>query len=513
LTQSAETYQRERVRVGKVPISTKFFQAVGALPEAFKGFAFGTFVLFFYNQVLGVNAFTAAAVLGSALIIDSAIDPLIGSFSDSLKTRLGRRHLLMYLSAAPLGIGLYLVFSPPHGLGETALLVWMFATVVLTHISTSVFVVPWTALFAEFSDDYVERTTIVTWRSAVGLFGGLAFSLFTWRYLFAKTAAYPQGQLNPHSYTLFAPFVAVATVAAVLITTQLTRREIPYLLQPVKATPRFSLVRVWRDIASTFVNRNFLILFIGALLTAGVSGTTDTLGIYMWTYFWGLAGEQLQWFSLAVFGAVGAFASLGYLGRVFDKKTVLLWTFMLLLIDGMGVVVLRLLHLMPPNGSTLLLVVLVANETVRAYLGILLSIIFVSMLADTIDQQELNTGRRQEGIFAAALAFSGKATAGVGAVIAGFLLTQIVHWPTHVDPHTLSAAAVTRLGLVAGVLVPALLIFPFMLGVRYRLTRAAHAEVHAELERRRAITGATPPDEGVFEVEAHVVAPGTEPLV
>ena len=43
-----------------------------------------------------------------------------------------------------------------------------------------------------------------------------------------------------------------------------------------------------------------------------------------------------------------------------------------------------------------------------------------SMLADTLDVQELRTGRRQEGIFAAALAFSGKATGGVGALIAGF---------------------------------------------------------------------------------------------
>ena len=155
-------YQRARTRLGKVSVSTKLFQAVGALPEALKNFAFGTFLLFYYNQVLGLNVFRASVAIAVALTIDAAVDPLIGSFSDGLKTRLGRRHLLMYLSAAPIGLGLFLVFSPPAGLPENLLLAWLFATVVFTHVSMSLFVVPWTALYAEFSDDYDERTSIVT---------------------------------------------------------------------------------------------------------------------------------------------------------------------------------------------------------------------------------------------------------------------------------------------------------------------------------------------------------------
>jgi Na+/melibiose symporter-like transporter len=486
LSSPGGAYQRARIRVGRVSLSTKVFQAVGALPEALKNWVFSTFLLFFYNQVLGVNAFKASVAIALALIIDAVFDPLIGSFSDGLKTRLGRRHLLMYISAAPIGLGLYLVFSPPQGLAETLLLAWLFGTVVFTHISMSLFVVPWTALYAEFSDDYVERTTIVTWRYMVGWAGMLVFILATWRFIFASTPAYNPGQLNPHAYAMLAPAVAITVTAAVLITTELTRREIPYLLQPVNATPRFSVARVWRDIASTFVNRDFLVLFSGALIYAGISGTTDTLGTYLTTYFWGLAPEQLQWFSLNVIGAVLAFATLGLLGRLWDKKTLLLVSFAALMIDGVGVTGLRLLHWLPANGATSLLVILVVNETARTFLGTVLGIIFVSMLADTIDVQELNTGRRQEGIFAAALAFSGKATAGIGAIVAGFVLEQVVHWPAGASPHTIGASIVTRLGLVGGVLVPLLLVIPFLLGTRYRITRASHLVTREELARRRA---------------------------
>ena len=289
---------------------------------------------------------------------------------------------------------------------------------------------------------------------------------------------------------------ALATVAAILRTTELTRREIPYLLQPTKPTPRFSLARVWRDVASTCGNRDFLILFSGALLFAAVDGTTGTLGIYTGTYFWGLTSAQLQWFSLAIVGAVAAFASLGFVGRLFDKQTVLLASFALIVVDGMGVTSLRLLHLMPPNGSTLLLVLLIANETVRAGLGVFLGIMFVSMLADTIDVQELATGRRQEGVFAAALSFSGKATAGLGTVVAGFLLQEVVHWPAHVDPRAVDQPMVTQLGLVAGVLVPVLYAVPFGFGFFLRITRKSHERtlrnwrVGAPRRRRRPRTRA-----------------------
>jgi glycoside/pentoside/hexuronide:cation symporter, GPH family len=497
LSSTAETYQRQRQREGKVPLATKIFQAIGAVPESLKNFAFGTFVLLFYNQILGANAFYVSLCLAVALTIDAAFDPLIGSFSDGLKTRLGRRHLLMYLSAAPIGLGLYLVFSPPHGLSQPLLLAWLFGSVILTNISMSLFVVPWTALFAEFSEDYTERTTIVTWRYIVGWVIPTAFTLATYRLIFPNTHDHPVGQLNPAGYAHFGPAVALSTVAAILLTTELTRREIPYLLQPTKPTPRFSLLTVWRDVSSTFGNRDFVILFSGALLFAAVTGTTGTLGIYMSTYFWGLTSAQLQWFTIGIVGAVAAFVSLGFVGRMFDKKTVLLASFAILVIDGMGVTSLRLLHLMPPNGSNVLLAILVANDTVAAGIGVFLGIMFVSMLADTIDVQELATGRRQEGVFAAALSFSGKATAGLGTVLAGFLLQEVVHWPAHVDPSRVDPHMLTRLGLVQGVLVPLLLIIPFALGTRLRVTRARHARIREELDRRRA-GAATAVDEGAL---------------
>ena len=97
-------YVREKTRQGKVPVSTKLVQGVGSIPDTFKNFAFNTFLLFFYNQVLGMSASLASVALGIAVVFDAITDPVIGSISDNLRSKMGRRHPLMYLSALPLAV-------------------------------------------------------------------------------------------------------------------------------------------------------------------------------------------------------------------------------------------------------------------------------------------------------------------------------------------------------------------------------------------------------------------------
>lgn len=486
-------YVRETSRVGPIPLSTKFFQGLGALPDVFKGFGFNTFLLFFYSQVLGAPPVLVATAIALTTVLDGAVDPLIGSFSDNLKSRLGRRHPLMYASALPLALGLYLVFSPPVGLDHNGLFAWIFATTALVSIAISLFSVPWTALMAELSDDYAERTEIVVWRYAVGWIGGLAFTFSVWTFIFPATPAFPRGQLNADNYVLFAPVLAVCVGLAALVATQLTRREIPFLVQPAAASS-FSLRRMIDELFSMLSNRDFLILFMGALLSACIGGTTSALEIYMSTYFWGLGSAELRWFSLAFFGAAAAFVLLPRMQLVLDKKILMLGCFGLLLLDGVVMISLRLLEVLPANGEPALLILLLANTIFRTFLGTVLGVMFISMLADSLDAQELRNGKRQEGMFAAALSFSTKATAGVGVLAGGLLLQNVIQWPVGKTTGEVDPDIVFRLGLVAGILVPLAYVAPLLVGMGYRITREAHAEIRRQVAAQRLSSFGHDPD-------------------
>jgi Na+/melibiose symporter-like transporter len=477
-------YVRARSRKGPLPLSTKIYQGIGALPDAFKTWAFNTFLLLYYNQVLGLTYTLASAAIMIALIVDAIVDPLVGSFSDNLKTRLGRRHPLMYAAVVPVTICIYFVFAPPAGLGQTGLFAWLTAFAIGTRVAMAYYLVPWNALFAEFSDDYVERSSIVTYRYLCGWIGGVIFTTAVWTFIFPTTAESP-GQLNPAAYRLFAPVLAICIGIAAFLTTHLTRREVPYLLQSVEAGKSFSFGQVFRDLRLAFGNRDYVALVIAVLGFSAIAGADGALEIYMQTYFWGLVSEDIRWFALTFIGSLAAFALVTPLQRRFDKKQLLIGVLVISLVNGVLFVGLRFADVLPENHSPLLLPILVVYGTVRIGMLTVAGVMFVSMIADLLDAQELATGKRQEGIFSAALSLATKATSGIGLFIAGLVLQYVIHLPLGARPASLDLAVVDQLGIAVGIILPLFYALPLYLTSRYRLTRERHAEIQASLIKRR----------------------------
>lgn len=104
---------------------TKLAYGVGQVAEAIKNSSFELFLFFYYTQVLGLSGTLAGAALFIALCIDGITDPVIGSLSDGWRSRWGRRHPLMYISAIPLALCFYCLFAPPSGLEQPALFAWL----------------------------------------------------------------------------------------------------------------------------------------------------------------------------------------------------------------------------------------------------------------------------------------------------------------------------------------------------------------------------------------------------
>jgi glycoside/pentoside/hexuronide:cation symporter, GPH family len=481
---SGPAYER-RVRAGRLPLSTKFYQALGGLPDSFKTWAFNTFLLLYYNQILGLPASWVSLVLTISLAIDAVTDPMVGAYSDGLRTRLGRRHVLMYASILPLGLTLFAVFSPPPGLSHGWLLAWLMVFACGARIAMTYFLIPWSALFPELSDDYAERSEILTWRYLVGGVGTVIFTIAVWSYIFPSSPQFTPGQFNPGGYPHFAVVLAVSVMVAAFLTTWLTQREVPYLRQPTSHA-RFSIRGTLRDTVGTLHNRDFRVLFIGLLLSSTISGTLGALDIYMSSYFWGFGPEQLRWFAAGGVGGLLAFMVIPALQRRFDKKTLLIVCMVLSLINGLLFISLRFADMLPANGDPLLLRILVANEMLRVFMGFIIGVMFVSMIGDTIDAQELATGRRQEGVFSAAISFSNKAISGLGILAAGLLLDFVVKLPAGISPLTAPRTIVDRFGII--VIVTSLLyIVPFWIASRYTISRQRHAEILAALAQRPSV--------------------------
>ena len=110
---------------------------------------------------------------------------------------------------------------------------------------------------------------------------------------------------------------------------------------------------------------------------------------------------------------------------------------------------------------------------------------FGSMMADVVDEQELASGRRQEGVFFGAVAFSGKGASGIGTMVAGVGL-DVIGWQTGLAVHEIPPDLLIRLGLFYGPVVAGFAVVSVWCYTHYHLDRARHKEIVAKLKTARA---------------------------
>lgn len=188
------------MEAGRVPTLTKLMFGVGQAAESIKTFGFGTLLLLYYNQVLGLSGTYSGLAVFIALLADAISDPAVGSWSDGIKSRWGRRHPFMLASVIPLGVTFYFLFMPPQGLSEFQLFLWLAAFGVLVRTALTFFHVPYLSLGAELTQDYYERTHIVVVRTAFGLVASLAVIAVAWNFFFIRTPDNPTPQLTQEPY-------------------------------------------------------------------------------------------------------------------------------------------------------------------------------------------------------------------------------------------------------------------------------------------------------------------------
>ena len=468
-----------------VPFDSKLAFGVGQFAEGLMNTAMAAFILFYYNQVLGLPGTLAGAALFIALMFDAVSDPLAGSLSDNFKSKLGRRHPFMYASALPLGLAFFGLFAPPTGLGDWGLFAWLAVFAVLTRMAMTLYHVPHLALGAEMTENFNERTRVVAFRQFFSALGVLAAWYVGPGWFFADDRG---GRVAIDNYVPFALTLAVLMVATIWYSAYGTQKEIPFLSAPAPKPKRNPFAQAVLDLRQAFRNRSFRWLFFGVLVVFIMAGVNSALDLYIFQYFWDLTSDEMLGLQVASIGGllIGVFLTAPLL-RYTDKRFgVLLGTIVWAVCQVMPVV-LRLLEVFPENNTPMLVYTLVAFRFVQ---GVILQQAFVSfgsMMADVADEHEHATGIRQEGIFFGAIAFSHKATSGFGTFIGGIGL-DIIAWPRGPEIQTsadIPAATIVNLGLLYGPVVAGFSVISVWCYMHYDLTRTRHAQILHELNARR----------------------------
>jgi len=467
-----------------LPRSVTLWYGLGALPGGIAATA-GVFLVFFYNQVLGVPGAQIGLVLFAIAIFDAISDPVVGVLSDRTRSRLGRRHPYLIGAALPVSLTILMIWLPPEGLDPRGLATWLLGCLVLNRVFDTLINVPYLALGAELTKDYVERTQLTTLRAVLWNVGRAVSGAIFLLVFLRSTPEYPNGQMNPAGYPPFAWLAAFATLLALWACAWGTRGTIPGLSAPVPPLDqRGPLVTVFTEMRQALAMRDFRAVF-GASVSLQIAwGISDVLGLYMATFFWNVGTQGLVVWGVGMFtGLFTGFPIWRHLAGRYDKKPLYIAGSAVYLVFFAGPYLFKVAGLFPADAE-LSFALYVFTTGFVAHLGIAAhGILQGSILGDVTDVDELACGRRREGVIFAAETFGYKALRGIGALAASLIVDWVGLQPG-ATPENIEAAVASRLGLAQG-LSMALLVGAAIFFIRgYGIDRARHERVRAELDAR-----------------------------
>lgn len=461
----------------------RWLYGIGSAAYGVKDNGFSYFLLFYYNQVLDLPGAYAGLAILIAMIFDAVSDPIVGVWSDNTRSRWGRRHPFMYASAFPVAFVYFFLWNPP-ALSEFGLFVYLTVASVLVRFFITLYEIPSSAIVAELTDDYDERTRMLGYRYMMGWYGGLLMAVLNWGVFMVAW-----GAADETTYRVYGSIGALVMLIAIVGSSAGLHRYIPYLQSP----PQRVSYRLWdlvRDLRETLANRNFASLFFAGLFAYVGAGVATNFDTYIITHFWEFDPAQWRWVIGSLF--VSALLPLYLAPRItarWDKKKSAMGIYAFQIVFAALPVLLRLAGWFPDNDSDWVFPLIWAHTIVNVAVVVLFGVVQSSMLADIVEHSQMSTGRREEGLFFASRSFAQKATSGVGAFIAGVAL-DLIAFPRGAAPGTVSGDTIWNLGFIYG---PVLMAF-YLLALAsigfYRITRTGHAE------RVGILRGGVPPPAG-----------------
>ena len=471
--------------MSSIKLTTKFSYGVGAIGEASVLWLLATLAFFFYNQVIGLSGFLTGLAVSIAIFFDAISDPLVGSMSDNFKSRLGRRHPFMFASPLPVMICVFLIFTPPEGMNQLAIFAWFTGFTILLKLSITLFTIPHLALGAELSDDYIERSKIMSFNNVLSYTGVIIMHVYVWFFIFPNIEGYELGQLSRDAYPPIVIFSCILVGIALTSSAYFTKDQIPKLKQPKERRSKNNLFRFFKDIGKVLKNKNYLYLLLGIFFLSILIGTHEVLGLYMYTFYWKLSPIQTGWLILNnVFGYAIGFIVTARLHVIFEKPIIIVLSAITLSFFWSLAVILSLFGLAPEPASWDLVIFIIILGSVAAAAGSILHISVMSALADVCDEHELLTGYRQEGIFYSARSFFAKASGALGSIVAGTAL-DIINFPSYDSDKEITQSMLFNLGILDGpfAMIWGLIAAFFYSG--YKITNKYHREIRDKLEQKK----------------------------
>ena len=464
----------------KVPMGQKIAFGFGMLANQMFPAILGIFMVVLVED-LEFSGWMWSLVFLFPRIFDAITDPIMGFISDNTKSKWGRRRQYVLIGGILMGIAYIFMWQLYKVDGVQYNFWYFFLWSLVFYLGLTIFSVPYVAMGYEMSDDFHERTNIMAIAQFIGQWAWVIAPLF-WIIMYDENW-FPSADIAVRELAIWVaiPCAVCATVPAIFIKSNSTLNE-DY--EPLNsANIGNSITKIFESFVAAFKIKEFRKLCGATFLIFNAFNTVAALTFFVIVYklFNGDAGASGIWVSM--FGCLGAIGTtfivipaVAWMSKKIGKKKAFMLSQTISLI---GYIMLYFLFI--PGKPWMYIIAL---PFFSFGIGSLFTLM-MSMTADVIDIDEINTGKRREGIFGAIYWWMVKVGYGIAGALSGVIIT-IVGFNSDL-PTTDQQAAVDGLHAFFCFFPMIGTIFAMLIMYNYNITEERASEIRMKLAERREI--------------------------
>jgi glycoside/pentoside/hexuronide:cation symporter, GPH family len=459
----------------KVPMGQKIAFGLGMLANQLFPAVLGIFIVILIDK-LGFPGWMLSVIYFIPKLFDAVTDPIMGFITDNTKSKWGRRRQYVIIGGIITGISFALMWQlyPENSVNYN--FTYFLLVSLAFYLGITIFSVPYVAMGYEMSDDFHERTSIM---AVSQLIGQLAWVFAPWLWVIMYDVKFfPSAEEATRTLAVYVAIgcTLLAVIPGIFIKSRSTLNENYEPLNLKNAGRSFDLIIQGFKEALKIVP--FRKLCIATFFIFNAFNTTAGFSFFIIKYYLFNGDGQGVWPTL--FGSVGAiFTTLliipvvARMSKVMGKKKAFIWS------QGVSILgYISLLFLFVPGKPYLFLFAL---PFISFGIGSLFTLM-MSMTSDVIDIDELNTGKRREGIFGAIYWWMVKFGLAIAGLLSGAILS-VIHFKSGAATQTYETMFELRLFFSA---IPVLGTLAAIWVMRnYDVTEEKSREISAELARRK----------------------------
>ncbi|MDG2105758.1 MAG: MFS transporter [Pirellulaceae bacterium] len=458
----------------QVPFGQKIAFGLGMLANQMFPAALGVFLVVLV-QGLGFSPLAWGFIFFAPRVFDAITDPIMGFISDNTRSRWGRRRQYVFIGGLILGISYIVMWQLYRENSLSYNFTYFMICSLFFYLGLTIFSVPYVAMGYEMSDDFNERTSIMAVAQFIGQWAWVIAPWF-WVILYSPDW-FPDGPdagVRQLSVWVGIPCAILAIIPAIFIKSPSTVDRDDF--QPINiGAIAGSLGTIWKSTLQAFAIPQFRKLAFATFLIFNSFNIIATFTFFIIVHYLFDGQEAGVW--PALHGCVGAIITTflviplvaAVAKRIGKKKTFIISQS----ISIIGYVLFWFLFV--PGKPYLFLIALPFHSFGIGGLFTLM----MSMTADVCDLDELNTGKRREGILGAVYWWMVK----FGNAFAG-LLGGVILWTVGFDPEAATESAIFGLRFAYTVLPIIGVLGAIIIMWNYDITEEKAHEIRLQLEKR-----------------------------